>query len=215
MRNFYTIVEKFHHAENVMFLSDMNYFFQKYHGIFEDNFQKEYYNNYYALNLNLGYNVILSKNVCLLPYSGVGVFHEQIDGYVSSQGASGGSGTSLGNFGYFGDAVPTAKQFVSGLFLPIATAGMIQRVNASLHGRSSLTGKLPMPEVWPIPALPFTTPEAIYKVIQNLLYLCCTHKKTRGAHISVNASFSLVNHLVQNSNHLMEDLKLLNEILSL
>jgi hypothetical protein len=41
------------------------------------------------------------------------------------------------------------------MLISMATGGMVQGVNASLHARSFLTGKLPMPEVKPMPALPF------------------------------------------------------------
>lgn len=78
--------------KKVSLVSDVGYFFQKYHGIFEKNFQKEYYDTYYAVNLNLGYNISLSKNICLLPYAGAGVFFENIDGYISSKGRPAGSG---------------------------------------------------------------------------------------------------------------------------
>ncbi|TDN98308.1 hypothetical protein [Sunxiuqinia elliptica] len=67
-------------------LSDVNYFFKKYHGTFEDNFEKEYYSRYASLNLNIGYNLSLSENISLLPYAGLGIFYENINGYISSQG---------------------------------------------------------------------------------------------------------------------------------
>ena len=69
-----------------VFMTDANYFFKHYHGYFAENHQKEYYSRYIAFNLNLGYNVTLTKNINLIPYVGVGYFQEFINGYMSSEG---------------------------------------------------------------------------------------------------------------------------------
>ncbi|MGV8094876.1 MAG: RHS repeat-associated core domain-containing protein [Mangrovibacterium sp.] len=69
--------------------------------------------------------------------------------------------TSLGNFGYFGDQLPNAKQLLKGLGISMLTGGAIQGTNASLHGRNFFTGKLPTstPTPMPMPALTSNTPE--------------------------------------------------------
>ena len=69
--------------KNVVLLSDANYFFKNYHGIFEEKSQKEFYTRYAALNLNVGYNIVLSEKFSLIPFTGLGVFYQNIDGYIN------------------------------------------------------------------------------------------------------------------------------------
>jgi RHS repeat-associated protein len=70
--------------------------------------------------------------------------------------------TSIGNNMFFGDPMPTAKQFVTGMGISMLTAGVFQGVNASLHGRNFFTGNLPisMPSPIPMPALSYNSPES-------------------------------------------------------
>ena len=59
--------------KNVVLLSDASYFFKNYHGIFEEKSQKEFYTRYAALNLNVGYNIVLSEEFSLIPFAGLAV----------------------------------------------------------------------------------------------------------------------------------------------
>jgi hypothetical protein len=70
--------------------------------------------------------------------------------------------TSIGNNMFFGDPMPTAKQFFTGLGISMVTGGVFQGVNASVHGRNFFTGNLPtpMPTPTPMPALSYNLPES-------------------------------------------------------
>jgi hypothetical protein len=50
---------------------------------------------------------------------------------------------TVGNGIYFHDAAPTAKEFVTGLGIAMLTAGTLQGINASVHGRNFWNGDLP------------------------------------------------------------------------
>jgi RHS repeat-associated protein len=69
--------------------------------------------------------------------------------------------TSIGNNMFFGDPMPTAKQFFTGLGISMVTGGVFQGVNASVHGRNFFTGNLPTPILTPtpMPALSYNSPE--------------------------------------------------------
>ena len=54
--------------------------------------------------------------------------------------------TGIGNHIAFGDPLPTAKQFVTGLGISMLTGGAINGTVAALNGRNFLTGKLPTPK---------------------------------------------------------------------
>lgn len=70
--------------------------------------------------------------------------------------------TSFGNSMFFGDPMPTAKQFINGLGISMLSGGVLQGINATVHGRGFFTGKLPtpMPTPTPMPALSYNSPES-------------------------------------------------------
>ncbi|MBK3516623.1 hypothetical protein [Carboxylicivirga marina] len=71
--------------KNTLLLSDAAYFFKRYNGTFEDNNQNEYYSSYASFNVNLAYNISSNESFCLIPYAGLGLFYENIDGYMSGK----------------------------------------------------------------------------------------------------------------------------------
>ena len=61
--------------------------------------------------------------------------------------------TSFGNNVAFGDPMPTADQFISGLGISMLTGGVIQGINAAVNGRNFIDGTLPRPGITtPLPA---------------------------------------------------------------
>jgi len=115
--------------KNVPLIADVNYFFRKYQGIFENNFQKEYYQTFYLTSVNLGYNLALSDKISLIPYAGFGLFAEQMDGYMSSNGSS-------SNSGYYGAPYNVSVNDV--VTAPFANVGLL--LEGSLSEKLFLTG---------------------------------------------------------------------------
>jgi RHS repeat-associated protein len=58
--------------------------------------------------------------------------------------------TSIGNNAFFGDPMPTAGQFLSGLGITMATGGLFNGTLAAANGRNFLTGNMNIPQ----PTLP-------------------------------------------------------------
>ena len=62
--------------------------------------------------------------------------------------------TSMGNTAYFGDPMPTAKQFVTGAVISMATGGLFNGIAAAAHGRDFWTGAAKIvPSSWQSPPL--------------------------------------------------------------
>ncbi len=76
-------------------------------------------------------------------------------GFAAGVGYSYGTAvTSLGNSIYFGDPMPTTKQFLTGLAVTVGTVGLTQGVINGLSGNNILTGEIPrvkIPEIDPLP----------------------------------------------------------------
>jgi hypothetical protein len=108
--------------KDVVLLSDANYFFKNYHGIFEEKSQKEYYTRYAALNLNIGYNIVLSEKFNLIPFAGLGVFYQNNDGYIYIEG-----GGSWYNSPY------TSVSIDENYTAPLANIGLLAEYYLSEH----------------------------------------------------------------------------------
>ncbi len=67
-------------------LTDVNYFFRNYEGVFHEKSRIESHTRYAALNVNAGYFLSPIPKIHLIPYVGVCLFHENIDGYFDSDG---------------------------------------------------------------------------------------------------------------------------------
>jgi len=65
--------------------------------------------------------------------------------------------TSIGNNIAFGDPMPTGEQFLTGLGISMLTGGVLQGINASVHGRNFWDGNLPKPTV-PLAPIPSPNP---------------------------------------------------------
>jgi RHS repeat-associated protein len=62
--------------------------------------------------------------------------------------------TSMGNSAYFGDPMPTAKQFVTGAVISMATGGLFNGIVAATQGRDFWTGAAKIvPSNWQSPPL--------------------------------------------------------------
>ncbi len=82
------------------------------------------------MNLNAGYNISLAEGFNLIPYAGIGLFYENIDGYVSSDG--GGSYTN----NYPGYNVSIDDNIVA----PLANIDLL--VEYYLSGHFLITGEI-------------------------------------------------------------------------
>ena len=115
--------------------------------------------------------------------------------------------TSLGNSIYFGDPMPTTKQFLTGLAVTVGTVGLTQGVINGLSGNNILTGEIPrvkIPKIDPLPTpeiKPIQTEEIQTTQIKspdvtdfnydidNVKYTVTT--ESRNANISTNTSDGL------------------------
>lgn len=109
--------------KNVVLLSDANYFFKNYHGIFKEKSQKEYYTRYATLNLNVGYNIVLSEKFNLIPFAGLGVFYQNIDGYISIEAG--------GSWPYY--SPHTYVSIDENYIAPLANIGLLAEYYLSEH----------------------------------------------------------------------------------
>ena len=77
-------------------------------------------------------------------------------GVLGGAGYTAGSAVqTLGNGIYFGDAQPTAKEFAIGFGVSVLSAGVLQGINAKIHGRDFWNGSYP--DISPISPKPTPT----------------------------------------------------------